>query len=71
MSSHFPIGILGQVWYLVVSIPDLRTLTYFTVCCFLENTISLKWVNIDEVLFCFHLHFTSDNITSTLLPKQF
>ena len=26
---HFPIGILGQVWYLIVSIPDLNTLTYF------------------------------------------
>ena len=26
---HFPIGILGQVWYLIVSIPDLYTLTYF------------------------------------------
>ena len=25
--SHFPIGILGQVWYLIVSIPDLCTLT--------------------------------------------
>ena len=25
--SHF--GILGQVWYLIVSIPDLCTLTYF------------------------------------------
>ena len=23
------IGILGQVWYLIVSIPDLWTLTYF------------------------------------------
>ena len=28
---HFPIGILGQVWYLIVSIPDLCTLTYFHV----------------------------------------
>ena len=28
--SHFPIAILGQVWYLIVSIPDLCTLTYFT-----------------------------------------
>ena len=27
---HFPIGILGQVWYLIVSIPDLCTLTYFS-----------------------------------------
>ena len=26
---HFPIGILGLVWYLIVSIPDLCTLTYF------------------------------------------
>ena len=26
---HFPIGILSQVWYLIVSIPDLCTLTYF------------------------------------------
>ena len=26
---HFPIGILVQVWYLIVSIPDLCTLTDF------------------------------------------
>ena len=26
---HFPTGILGQVWYLIVWIPDLCTLTYF------------------------------------------
>ena len=26
---HFPIGILGQVWYLTLSIPDLCTLSYF------------------------------------------
>ena len=25
----FPFGILGQVWYLIVSIPDLCTLFYF------------------------------------------
>ena len=25
---HFPIGILSQVWYLIVSIPDLCTLTF-------------------------------------------
>ena len=29
---HFPIGILGQVWFLIVSIPDLCTLTYFYSC---------------------------------------
>ena len=26
---HFPFGILGQVWYLIVSIPDLCTFNYF------------------------------------------
>ena len=25
----FPCGALGQVWYLIISIPDLCTLTYF------------------------------------------
>ena len=25
---RFPIGILSQVWYLIISIPDLCTLTY-------------------------------------------
>ena len=29
MSLSLPIGIMGQVWYLIVSIPDLCTLTYF------------------------------------------
>ena len=27
---HFPICILGQVWFLIVSITDLCTLTYFS-----------------------------------------
>ena len=27
---HFLVDILGQVWYLIVSIPDLCTLTYFS-----------------------------------------
>ena len=32
---HFPIGILGQVWYLIVSIPDLCNLTYYAIqSCF-------------------------------------
>ena len=29
VSCHFPIGILGQISYLIVSISDLCTLTYF------------------------------------------
>ena len=34
---HFPIGILGQVWYLIVSIPDLCTLTYFAALVWFRN----------------------------------
>ena len=30
---YFPIGILGQVWYLIVSIPDRCTLTTFQMSC--------------------------------------
>ena len=29
VNCHFPIVILGQVWYLIIWIPDLCTLTYF------------------------------------------
>ena len=29
--QNFPIGILGQVWYLIVSIPDLCTLTFISI----------------------------------------
>ena len=34
----FPIGILGQVWYLIVSISDLCTLTYFATFLFCYRT---------------------------------
>ena len=33
----FPIGILGQVWYLIVLIPDLCTFAYFVVFVFLSK----------------------------------
>ena len=39
----FPIGILGQVWYLIVSIPDLCPLTYF-VCLAIRVYILLVHV---------------------------
>ena len=35
---HFPIGILGQVWYLIVSIPDLCNLITFTEICTTRET---------------------------------
>ena len=43
---HVPIGIIGQVWYLIVSIPNLCTLTYFIHCRLLSitytNSVSQK-----------------------------
>ena len=47
---HFPIGILGQVWYLIVSIPDLCTITYFwksshEVCEYIQRNSNLLGPN--------------------------
>ena len=36
--TFFPIGILGQVLYMVVSIPDLCALTYFDVSLSTKRT---------------------------------
>ena len=33
----FPIGILGQVWFLIVSISDLCTLTYYNMLSHFDN----------------------------------
>ena len=35
----FPCGILGQVWYIIVSIPDLCLLSYFVTAKILIMTI--------------------------------
>ena len=35
----FPIGILGQVWYLIVLVPDLFNLTYFH-----TKTYLIPWI---------------------------
>ena len=38
----FPYGVLGQVWYLIVSIPDLCLLTYFEYVPSMFSTRSAK-----------------------------
>ena len=44
----FPCGILGQVWCLIVSIPDLCPLSYFAIlpCLFIAALMS-PWERID------------------------
>ena len=43
---HFPIGILGQVWYLIVWIPDLCTLTYLEVHVHQKSTHYLRFISL-------------------------
>ena len=56
------IGILGLVWYLIVSIPDLCTLTYF-------HVIYIPFFNVLPFLLCFsdHRTQTEKDIFHTLL----
>ena len=43
---HFPSGSLGQVWYLIVLIPDLCTLAYF------DSIFELCWTFPIDVSMC-------------------
>ena len=45
---YFPIGILGQVWYLIVSIPDLCRLSYFVLAS--HQYCSTHCVNVVDIL---------------------
>ena len=45
---HFPIGILGQVWYLIVSIPDLCNLITFKII-YRSQKLSLFHVKLIEL----------------------
>ena len=58
LSHWYPIGILGQVWYLIVSIPDLCTLTYFLQ---VYNFDFLKFRILEILIFhpCVHAFFFS------------
>ena len=48
---HFPIGILGQVWYLIILIPDLCTLTYYD----LSPPPPPRWLRLLSVLMIYVL----------------
>ena len=47
---HFPIGILGQVWYLIVSITDLCTLTYLNRQGDVKDWIKISCINLVNYL---------------------
>ena len=58
---HFPIGILGRVWYLIVSIPDLCTIIYFDYSLW-TNVIIQNFIKIHP----FHLNIMSKMYTNQL-----
>ena len=71
MSCHFHIGILGQVRYLIVSIPDICTFTYFglVVVEFLFIVTPIVGVcNCD--MFCYTLLYVHSSIAIILIGKR-
>ena len=50
---HFRISILGQVWYLIVSIPDLCALTYSELIQTLTKTKSLGTFDTSTSIFAY------------------
>ena len=65
---HFPIDILGQVWYLIVSIPDLCNLTYFDSILELCRTFSIDYVQLRQNL-SLHKSAPDKHLRCTTLPK--
>ena len=68
---HVPIGILGQVWYLIVSIPDLCTLTFTDVHLNLEIlTCFVRFDSLRPSQQCFsYVETVLPELTSTNLRK--
>ena len=65
---YFPIGLLSQVWFLIVSISDLCPLSYFTSCPFKFAIISLfVFPSIGFPSFCKLLRFLLNNLCGVRL----
>ena len=47
--SNFPIGILGQVCYLIISITDICTLTYFVKNRYVFVLSAKKWFDFSQM----------------------
>ena len=66
---HFPIGILGQVWYLILWIPDLCTLTYFHYSDFGINCmLVVRYPKKSVTIYLYH-GSSSYHLPDTLLYK--
>ena len=50
ISVTFPCGILGQVWYLIVSFPDLCILSYFNK--YITSPLIVTLLNWMRTVFC-------------------
>ena len=56
---HLPIGILGQVWYLIVSIPDLCNLTYFARIQSMHFQLSFTSISVSAIWYMWFLYGTA------------
>ena len=63
---HFPIGILGQVWYLIVSIPDLCTLTHIMI----SSDRLLTWEKVPLYIYVLHADFGTTPNTNNYQVKK-
>ena len=61
---HFPIGILGQVWYLIVSIPYLCNLTYF------YHSVKINIINVLNIVQMSGCSVKSINNISLLIIRK-
>ena len=62
-NCHFPIGILGQMWCLIVSIPDLSPF---------PTMISMFWIELFLQLFAnkTDIHFTKKQTECKVTPDE-
>ena len=58
----FPCGILGQVWYFIVSIPDLCRLSYIDIKAYYPKTWTINKYNI----LCSDEHINGNLYTGTI-----
>ena len=66
---YFPIGILGRVWYLIVSIPGLCPLSYFVSSALVNSAGQSDFANTD-IRRCVICNIKNSNIDLNLCQSQ-
>ena len=67
LSCHFPIGILGQVWCLIVSLPDHCSLSYFCWYIIIKKNDMHTSIRFRQQLSCLYCSCNQIKISKDLL----